>query len=106
MTRSAAGKAREADGGSGKVASVHPQPFKVESAHAPTTTPPFTLADIRRAIPSHCFKRSLVRSFAHLLVDVALCSALAWAATFIDAAPAPLPWLLWPVYWFLQVLIQ
>lgn len=36
----------------------------------PTDVPPFTLADIRRAIPPKCFERSLVTSFRYLFVDL------------------------------------
>jgi hypothetical protein len=32
----------------------------------PRDPPPFTFADVRAAIPKHCFERSALRSFAHL----------------------------------------
>ncbi|KAF5831839.1 fatty acid desaturase, delta-12 [Dunaliella salina] len=71
----------------------------------PSGKPPFSLADVRRAIPAHCFERSTVRSFSYLLADLIICTALAYAATWIDheAVPRPLAWLvLWPLYWFWQ----
>lgn len=75
---------------------------KSKAARAPADTPPFTLGTLRRAIPAHCFERSMTRSFAYLAMDVAVCAALWWGSTFIDSAPKPLPFLLWPLYWFFQ----
>lgn len=89
-------------------------PKDSSAAHAfplealPTAPPPFTLADIRRAIPAHCFKRDTIKSFGealrscssarkilarssctlrcagHLLRDLIVCSVLAWLALHID----------------------
>lgn len=72
----------------------------------PATKPPFTLADIRRAVPAHCFQKSTARSLAYLLTDLLICAALWGAATWIDhpAVPRALAWcVLWPLYWFCQV---
>ncbi|KAK9065496.1 hypothetical protein SSX86_014897 [Deinandra increscens subsp. villosa] len=70
---------------------------------APTSKPPFTLADIKKAIPPHCFERSLVRSFSYLVADLTAASIFYYlATTFIPHLPHPLPYLAWPVYWFLQ----
>ena len=49
----------------------------------PTQPPPFTLADLRRAVPEHCFERSYARSFYHLGEDLVLLGLLAlgmWVA--------------------------
>ncbi|GFH18600.1 fatty acid desaturase, delta-12 [Haematococcus lacustris] len=67
----------------------------------PATQPPFTLADIRRAIPAHCFQRSLLKSVSYLAVDVLLVALLFTAACYIDHL-GPAKWLLWPVYFFTQ----
>ncbi|GBF97029.1 hypothetical protein Rsub_09502 [Raphidocelis subcapitata] len=65
--------------------------------------PPFTVGDLRRAIPAHCFERSALRSSAYLAVDLAAAAALFYVSTFFDRAPALLAWgLLWPLYWFWQ----
>lgn len=75
-------------------------------SRVPTAKPPFSLADVRRAIPPHCFQRSTLRSFSYLAVDLLAVVALGFAATFIEhpAVPRPLAWLvLWPLYWFWQV---
>ncbi|KAJ0780122.1 putative oxidoreductase [Helianthus annuus] len=70
---------------------------------APTSKPPFTLADIKKAIPPHCFERSLIRSFSYLIADLTAVSVFYYlATTFIPQLPHPLPYLAWPVYWFLQ----
>jgi omega-3 fatty acid desaturase (delta-15 desaturase) len=45
-----------------------------------SAAPPFSLSDIRAAIPAHCFDRSPVRSFLHLAFDVAVVFGLAAAA--------------------------
>jgi omega-6 fatty acid desaturase (delta-12 desaturase) len=70
------------------------------AARARADKPPFTVGDLRRAIPAHCFERSLVKSSAYLIVDLVLVAALYFASTFIDLAPPLLAWgLLWPAYW-------
>ncbi|GFR52743.1 hypothetical protein Agub_g15354 [Astrephomene gubernaculifera] len=71
----------------------------------PATKPDFTLGDIRKAIPPHCFERSALRSFSYLAVDVLLVAILWYASTWIDHPAVP-RWLaycvLWPLYWFWQ----
>lgn len=65
--------------------------------------PTFSVATLRKAIPVHCWQRSLVKSSAYLAADIAMLATLVWASTFIDAAPLPAAarWLvLWPLYWF------
>nr|ACF98528.1 delta-12 fatty acid desaturase [Chlorella vulgaris] len=65
--------------------------------------PTFSVATLRKAIPAHCWQRSLVKSSAYLAADIAMLATLVWASTFIDAAPLPAAarWLiLWPLYWF------
>ncbi|PRW57598.1 fatty acid delta-12 [Chlorella sorokiniana] len=65
--------------------------------------PPFTVGQLRKAIPAHCWQRSAWRSGAYLALDVLLLAALVYASSFIDAAPVPtyVKWgLLWPLYWF------
>jgi omega-6 fatty acid desaturase / acyl-lipid omega-6 desaturase (Delta-12 desaturase) len=76
---------------------------RVEVGRAPSETPPFTLGDIRRAIPAKCFERNTLKSFRYLAIDVIICSALWYAATWIDSVPSPISWILWPLYWFFQV---
>jgi omega-3 fatty acid desaturase (delta-15 desaturase) len=58
--------------------------------------PPFSLADVRAAIPAECFDRSPLRSFAHLAFDVAVVLGLAAAAYTANT------WFVWPLYWIAQ----
>mmetsp|Transcript_46417 Transcript_46417/g.119804 ORF Transcript_46417/g.119804 Transcript_46417/m.119804 type:complete len:345 (+) Transcript_46417:153-1187(+) len=66
--------------------------------------PPFSVADIRAAIPTRCFEISIVRSFSHLFHDLLFVGVAAFAATFIDSSSLPM-WMrivLWPIYWWFQ----
>lgn len=69
---------------------------------APLAPPPFTLKDVRAAIPAHCFERNTWTSLRHVAQDLAMAAALFYAATFIPAAPVWLQCLAWPAYWFAQ----
>lgn len=70
----------------------------------PLAPPPFTLADIKNAIPRHCFERSLVKSLLHLASDLVIVSVLGFLATLIEhpSVPALARYLLWPAYWYAQ----
>lgn len=58
--------------------------------------PPFSIGEIRAAIPKHCWVRSPRRSMAYVARDVATVVGLAAAAVHLDS------WVVWPVYWFAQ----
>ena len=74
---------------------------------APSSKPPFTLSDIKRAIPPHCFNRSLLLSSSHLFIDLFLSFLLYYvAAIYIARLPTSLLYVAWPVYWILQGSIQ
>nr|GEV44386.1 delta(12) fatty acid desaturase DES8.11-like [Tanacetum cinerariifolium] len=45
----------------------------------PVSKPPFELSDLKKAIPPHCFKRSVVRSFLGLFRDLIIVAALSCA---------------------------
>jgi omega-6 fatty acid desaturase (delta-12 desaturase) len=70
----------------------------------PKAEPPFSVAEVRAAIPAHCFERSAVKSLLHVAKDFAIAGAFFYAATFIghDAVPLWARCLLWPLYWFAQ----
>ncbi|KDP44415.1 hypothetical protein JCGZ_19430 [Jatropha curcas] len=69
----------------------------------PHTKPPFTLGQIKQAIPSHCFKRSLLRSFSYLVYDLSLSSLFYYiAASYFHLLPSPISYIAWPIYWTLQ----
>jgi acyl-lipid omega-3 desaturase len=57
---------------------------------------PFTLQDIRQAIPAHCFKRSAIRSLSYFFRDVAIVVGLYVLAFQLDS------WLFFPVFWLAQ----
>jgi len=64
--------------------------------------PPFSIKEIRDAIPSHLFKRSAVKSSAYLVVDLLVISALFYIATLFSYTPLWMQMVLWPTYWFVQ----
>ena len=43
-------------------------------------SPPFTLSDLKRAIPAHCWQKNTAKSVSHLVKDVAIVAGLAVAA--------------------------
>ncbi|MEW5300352.1 MAG: hypothetical protein WDW38_008212 [Sanguina aurantia] len=71
---------------------------------APVSAPPTDFATLKRAIPKHCFERSLLRSSYHLARNLATVGLLFLASAFIDhpALPKALSAALWPVYWAVQ----
>lgn len=56
------------------------QPYPTELA-AP---PPFTLQDLRNAIPKHCWEKNTWRSMAFLALDVAIVAAMAFVAFTVN----------------------
>ncbi|KAI8871743.1 hypothetical protein GQ42DRAFT_161813 [Ramicandelaber brevisporus] len=66
--------------------------------------PNFTIAEVRAAVPAHCFERSNLISFGYVFVDLVFVALFAWLASHIDEAwfPAPLRFVAWPLYWFCQ----
>eukprot|EP00889_Picochlorum_renovo_P003261 jgi/Picre1/30291/NNA_005655.t1 len=70
----------------------------------PTNTPDFTIGQLRKAIPAHCFERSLVRSLLYLLVDLSMIAMLYVGSTYIDSVEDSRVryGVLWPLYWFFQ----
>lgn len=82
--------------GTGTMAVVAPRPA--------TERTPFTVGDLRRAIPKHCFERSLWRSSAHLVADLCAAAALFLFSQQIDRWPLPpvVKAVMWAIYWFFQ----
>ncbi|CAN4112489.1 unnamed protein product [Withania somnifera] len=69
----------------------------------PISKPSFTIADIKKAIPPHCFQRSLVRSFSYLARDLILVSIFYYiATTYFHLLPSPYCYLAWVTYWIVQ----
>ncbi|MCD7467209.1 Delta(12)-fatty-acid desaturase [Datura stramonium] len=65
--------------------------------------PPFTIGDIKKAIPSRCFERSLLRSFTYLVQDLILVFFFYYiATTYFHFLPSPYYYIAWPIYWIFQ----
>ncbi|CAH9063063.1 unnamed protein product [Cuscuta europaea] len=69
----------------------------------PYAKPPFTVGEIKKAIPPHCFKRSVLRSFSYVVYDLTVAFLLYYVAThYFHLLPQPLSNLAWPLYWICQ----
>nr|APQ40636.1 fatty acid hydroxylase [Orychophragmus violaceus] len=92
--------------GAGGRLQVSPSSKKSETdalKRVPCETPPFTLRDLKKVIPPHCFKRSIPRSFSYLIWDIIGASCFYYVATtYFSLLPHPLSYLAWPLYWVLQ----
>jgi hypothetical protein len=58
--------------------------------------PPFSIGEIRAAIPKHCWEKSPWRSLSYVAKDVLIVFALAAGAVYFDN------WFVWPFYWLAQ----
>lgn len=71
----------------------------------PLSKPKFTLADLKAAIPPHCFERSLLKSLTYTLLNVLLCCGLFYGA-YVGLERTQLPFTIkalgYLVYWFFQ----
>jgi omega-3 fatty acid desaturase (delta-15 desaturase) len=67
-----------------------------DGSHDLSAPPPFTLSDIREAIPKQCWQKNTWRSMGHLALDVAIVTGLAAGAYALNA------WWAWPLYWVAQ----
>ncbi|KAM0828105.1 hypothetical protein ACQ4PT_067764 [Festuca glaucescens] len=84
--------------GSGGRSTTHKEGHAIQ--RSPTDKPPFTLAQIKMAIPPHCFERSLIKSSYYLVHDLIIVAAILYLATaVIPALPAGLTRLgAWTLY--------
>jgi omega-3 fatty acid desaturase (delta-15 desaturase) len=57
---------------------------------------PFTLSDLRAAIPAECFQPNTGRSLAYFFLDIGIITGLYAFAAFLNS------WWFFPVFWFLQ----
>ncbi|KAG6500580.1 fatty acid desaturase DES2-like [Zingiber officinale] len=70
---------------------------------SPTEKPPFALSQIKKAIPPHCFQRSVLRSFSYVVHDLLLVGIfLYFALAVIPMLPMALAVVAWPLYWAAQ----
>lgn len=69
----------------------------------PHSKPPFTVGEIKKAIPPHCFKRSVLHSFSYVVYDLTIAFLLYYAATnYFHLLPYNLSYVAWPLYWICQ----
>ncbi|KAL8096699.1 delta(12)-fatty-acid desaturase FAD2-like [Apium graveolens] len=69
----------------------------------PVSKPPFTVGDIKKAIPPHCFQRSVLHSFSYVVYDLTIASILYYIATnYIQLLPHPFSYVAWAIYGFVQ----
>jgi omega-6 fatty acid desaturase (delta-12 desaturase) len=68
---------------------------------APYTKPPFTIGQLKKAIPPHCFQRSALKSSMYLAVDLAIIGAFLYATHYF-VFDGVLGWAMWASYWVVQ----
>ncbi|CAA2993946.1 delta(12)-fatty-acid desaturase FAD2-like [Olea europaea subsp. europaea] len=69
----------------------------------PHSKPPFTLGELKKVIPPHCFQRSIPQSFSYLVYDLTIAFLFFYIATnYFQNLPQPLSNLAWPLYWMCQ----
>ncbi|MCO5574268.1 hypothetical protein L7F22_028050 [Adiantum nelumboides] len=68
---------------------------------APHEKPPFLVGQLKKAVPPHCFNRSLIKSSSYLLVDLVVAGSLLYATKFITSLGV-LGWIAWILYWIVQ----
>ncbi len=57
---------------------------------------PFTLQDIKAAIPAHCFEPSVGKSLSYFFIDISIIAGLYFIAYKLDS------WLFFPIFWVMQ----
>eukprot|EP00199_Chlamydomonas_sp_CCMP681_P002454 CAMPEP_0119105700 /NCGR_PEP_ID=MMETSP1180-20130426/3595_1 /TAXON_ID=3052 ORGANISM="Chlamydomonas cf sp, Strain CCMP681" /NCGR_SAMPLE_ID=MMETSP1180 /ASSEMBLY_ACC=CAM_ASM_000741 /LENGTH=417 /DNA_ID=CAMNT_0007090825 /DNA_START=69 /DNA_END=1322 /DNA_ORIENTATION=+ len=61
-----------------------------------SAAPPFSMQDLRAAIPASCWEKNTARSMAFLALDVAVVVGMAAVTLAVNQ------WWLWPLYWAAQ----
>eukprot|EP00268_Persea_americana_P065833 TRINITY_DN885_c0_g1_i1.p1 TRINITY_DN885_c0_g1~~TRINITY_DN885_c0_g1_i1.p1 ORF type:complete len:383 (+),score=28.52 TRINITY_DN885_c0_g1_i1:259-1407(+) len=91
-------------GAGGRMSVVTPSVKKDVLERVPIAKPPFTFGQLKKAIPPHCFNRSIPRSMSYVVSDLTISSILYYlATTYIPLLPSPLSYFIaWPLYWALQ----
>ncbi|KAI4371967.1 hypothetical protein MLD38_010255 [Melastoma candidum] len=75
----------------------------VKPRRAPSSKPPFTLSQLKKAIPPHCFNRSVLQSFSYVVYDLAIASVLCYVAlNYFHLLSPLLSYFAWPAYWAVQ----
>ncbi len=58
--------------------------------------PPFTLQQVKAAIPAYCFEPSIWKSLSYFFLDVSIIGILYAIANYLDS------WYFWPIFWLMQ----
>lgn len=76
--------------------SPHPIASSVSTGRAAQSDLPFTLKQVRDAIPASCFEPSISRSLAYFFLDLGIIAGLYAIAATLNA------WWFFPIFWFAQ----
>jgi acyl-lipid omega-3 desaturase len=76
--------------------SVPVQPSVIADFSAPTAELPFSLQDLKAAIPAYCFEPSVAKSLSYFFLDLGLIAALYAIAHSLNS------WLFFPLFWVMQ----
>lgn len=68
----------------------------VSEASEDTTKLPFTLQDLKAAIPDECFQPNVSKSLFYFFRDILIIGSLYAIAHYLDS------WFFWPVFWLMQ----
>ncbi|ERN11582.1 hypothetical protein AMTRI_Chr03g44320 [Amborella trichopoda] len=78
-------------------------PAPKSTDRVPSAKPPFTVGQLKKAIPPHCFNRSIPRSFSYVVMDLSISFSLLYLTQFIPLLPLPLArFMAWALYWVVQ----
>lgn len=58
--------------------------------------PPFSLQQVKAAIPAYCFEPSVWKSLSYFFLDVSIIGILYAIANYLDS------WFFWPIFWLMQ----
>jgi omega-6 fatty acid desaturase (delta-12 desaturase) len=72
----------------------------------PRVNPPFTVGELKRAVPARCFQPTLVESFSHLFKDLAEISLYLAVMTYLDQPLWDFSPVLWAGAWLLYTWMQ
>ncbi|QHN79422.1 Omega-6 fatty acid desaturase, endoplasmic reticulum isozyme [Arachis hypogaea] len=88
-------------GAGGRVTKIEAQEKPL--SRVPHSNPPFSVGQLKKAIPPHCFERSLFISFSYVVYDLLMAYLLFYiATTYFHQLPYPFSFLAWPIYWAIQ----
>lgn len=77
-----------------------------KESRVPSSKPAFTIGDLKKAIPPHCFERSALRSFSYLLFDVTIFFSLYYIFTKIITHSAVSSRLFFYITWIVYSIVQ